>query len=384
MTGHDHEGIQFTASRTSNEAVVKNMPPYDPDPGARTRILVVDDDQRIRRVVARLLEADGFLVAEAASADAALHALDAEGFPLVVSDVSMPGQNGLELLREIRVRHPETSVMMLTGDLDVGTAVACLQNGAIDYLPKPVRQMELTARVNKALGDRHVAMEVRHLRARYQEDLEHRVLELTRRNEAMFLAQVQMAVTMLEAKDPYTRGHSGRVANLSVAIGQQLGFGAYLLEQLRLGGELHDIGKIGTRDAVLNKPGSLTAEEFAEMKRHTTDGEAMLGVLRDDYPAVLHIVRWHHERLDGSGFPDGLNGDRIPLPARIVSVADAFDAMTTSRPYRNGQSFGQAWSELQRCARSQFDPDVLDAFRIAVAGMTARDFVDGARVQPGA
>ena len=147
---------------------------------------------------------------------------------------------------------------------------------------------------------------------------------------------------------------------------------------------MHDIGKIGTRDAVLNKPGSLTAEEFAEMKRHTTDGEAMLGVLRDDYPAVLHIVRWHHERLDGSGFPDGLSGDRIPLPARIVSVADAFDAMTTSRPYRNGQSFGQAWSELQRCARSQFDPDVLDAVRIAVAGTTARDFVDGARVQPGA
>jgi HD-GYP domain-containing protein (c-di-GMP phosphodiesterase class II) len=275
----------------------------------------------------------------------------------------MPGRNGLELLRDIRARYPDTAVMMLTGDLDVTSAVECLRNGAIDYLAKPIRQMELSARVHKALADRQVSVEVRQLRASYQEDLERQVNELSQKNKAMFLAQVQMAVKMLEAKDPYTRGHSGRVSQLSVAIGQHMRLPGVLLEQLRLGGELHDIGKIGTRDAVLNKRGPLTTEEFAEMRRHTIDGEAMLDVLRDDHPAVLHIVRWHHEHLDGGGFPDGLVGDRIPLAARIVSVADAFDAMTTTRPYRDGQSDDRAWSELQRCAGTQFDPDVLSAFR---------------------
>ena len=337
-----------------------------------THILVVDDDEHVRRVLVRLLTAEGFSVTEADGTNTALDVLHEHGdIPLVVSDMTMPGRNGLELLREIRARYPETAVMMLTGDLDVGTAVECLRNGAIDYLAKPLRQMELNARVHKALADRQVTVEVRMLRARYQEDLERQVHELSQKNKAMFLAQVHMAVTMLEAKDPYTRGHSGRVARLSVAIGQQLGLPDVMLEQLRLGGELHDIGKIGTRDAVLNKAGALTTEEFAEMRRHTIDGEAMLNVLRDDHPAVLHIVRWHHEHLDGSGFPDGLTGDRIPLAARIVSVADAFDAMTTTRPYRDGQSNERAWQELQRCVGTQFDPDVLAAFRIACGDLPA-------------
>lgn len=337
----------------------------DSDHDAATRILVVDDDEHVRRVLVRLLTAEGYAVTEAPGTNAALDVLrDVEEIPLVVSDLTMPGRSGLELLTEIRSRYPETAVMMLTGDLDVTTAVECLRNGAIDYLAKPIRQMELSARVKKALADRQVTVEVRALRASYQADLERQVHELSQKNKAMFLAQVHMAVTMLEAKDPYTRGHSGRVAQLSVAIGQQMGLPEVLLEQLRLGGELHDIGKIGTRDAVLNKTGPLTTEEFAEMRRHTIDGEAMLDVLRDDHPAVLHIVRWHHEHLNGGGFPDGLMGDRIPLAARIVSVADAFDAMTTTRPYRDGQSNDRAWTELQRCAGTQFDPEVLAAFRL--------------------
>lgn len=178
----------------------------------------------------------------------------------------------------------------------------------------------------------------------------------------MFVAQVQMAVTMLEAKDPYTRGHSRRVAKYAAATGEAMGLPLEMIEQLRLGGELHDIGKIGTRDAVLNKAGPLTAEEFAEIRRHTVEGESMLSVLRADHPEVLHIVRWHHERMDGSGFPDGLRGDQIPMTARIVSVVDAFDAMTSNRAYRQHQAVEASLAELRRCSGRQFDPAVIEGF----------------------
>jgi putative two-component system response regulator len=260
---------------------------------------------------------------------------------------------------------------MLTGNDDVAIAVECLKIGARDYLSKPVQGQEVRARLEKAMAERNLTLEIRRLRESYQADLEKQVRDLAHKNQSMFLAQVQMAVTMLEAKDPYTRGHSRRVAEYAVATGRALGLAPAMVEQLRLGGELHDIGKIGTRDAVLNKPGPLTEEEFAEIRRHTVEGEAMLSVLRDDHPEVLHIVRWHHERLDGTGFPDGLRGGEIPLAARIVSVVDAFDAMTSTRAYRGLQSTESSLVELQRSAGNQFDPDVVRAFATAFPTMPA-------------
>jgi len=331
-----------------------------------TRVLLVDDDARIREVLARLLSNARFQVCEAASTDAALALLERDGeIPLIVTDLHMPGRDGQELLREVRRRYPDTAVVMLTGDGDIGSAVECLKIGARDYLSKPVQAQEVRARIEKALDERKLAIEMRELRESYHRDLERQVQDLSRKNQAAFLAQVQMAVTMLEAKDPYTRGHSRRVAEYAVATGRQLGLAANVLEQLRLGGELHDIGKIGTRDAVLHKAGPLDAEEFAEIRRHTVEGEAMLSVLRADHPEVLHIVRWHHERLDGSGFPDGLVAHQIPIAARIVCVVDAFDAMTSTRAYRDHQLAEAAIAELQRCAGKQFDPAVVTAFLAA-------------------
>ncbi|HEY8062781.1 MAG TPA: HD domain-containing phosphohydrolase [Gemmatimonadales bacterium] len=331
-----------------------------------TRVLLVDDDARIRAVLARLLSGARFQISEAASTDAALALLEQDGeIPLIVTDLHMPGRDGQELLREVRRRYPDTAVVMLTGDGDIGSAVECLKIGARDYLSKPVQAQEVRARIEKALDERKLAIEMRELRERYHRDLERQVQDLSRKNQSAFLAQVQMAVTMLEAKDPYTRGHSRRVAEYAVATGRQLGLSGNLLEQLRLGGELHDIGKIGTRDAVLHKAGPLDAEEFAEVRRHTVEGEAMLSVLRADHPEVLHIVRWHHERLDGSGFPDGLVAHQIPIAARIVCVVDAFDAMTTTRAYRDHQLAEAAIAELRRCAGQQFDPAVVTAFLAA-------------------
>ncbi len=331
-----------------------------------THVLVVDDDARVREILVRLLKGQRYDVTEADGTDAALATLDDIGeVPLIMSDLHMPGRDGLDLLREVRTRYPDTAVVMLTGDGDVASAVECLKIGARDYLSKPVQVQEVRARIDKALAERRLAIEMRALRESYHRDLERQVQELSRKNQSMFLAQVQMAVTMLEAKDPYTRGHSRRVAEYAVATGRQMGLASALIDQIRLGGELHDIGKIGTRDAVLHKAGSLTDEEFAEIRRHTVEGEAMLSMLRADHPEVLHIVRWHHERVDGAGFPDGLVGSQIPIAARIVSLVDAFDAMTSNRAYREHQGPIFAITELQRCVGAQFDAAVLDAFLAA-------------------
>ncbi len=340
--------------------------PHAAPDGEPAAILIVDDDPDIRTTMRRILEPRQHRVLEAGDGRSAIAMLE-EGRPvsLVISDIHMPGADGIWLLGEVQRRFPDTGVIMLTGDADIARAVECLTLGAMDYLPKPMLVDEVRARVAKALEKRRLQAEVRRLRDQYQADLERQVLELSRKNEAMFLAQVQMAVRMLEAKDRYTRGHSDRVAAFAVATGQRLGLGAAELEEIRLGGALHDIGKIGTRDAVLNKPAELTPEEMAEMQRHTLDGEEMLSVLRDDHPQVLQIVRWHHERLDGSGFPDGLSGDAIPMCARIVAVVDAFDAMTTTRAYRTGQSPAWAYEELHRHSGGHFDRDVVVAFTAA-------------------
>jgi putative nucleotidyltransferase with HDIG domain len=189
--------------------------------------------------------------------------------------------------------------------------------------------------------------------------------ERDRRSKEPCVGQIQMAVRMLEKKDVYTRGHSQRVSRYAVKTAMLLGFSGSPLDQIRLGGELHDIGKIGTRDSVLQKPGPLTSVEFEEIKKHVTEGEEILEPLRRENPLVLQIVRSHHERLDGSGFPDGLKGEAIPLPARIVAVVDAFDAMTTNRSYRTPRPPGEALQELLQFAGVLFDSAVVAAFQQA-------------------
>jgi len=341
--------------------------------GEAPRALVVDDDAQVRRTLARVLQAIGVSAVEAANGREGLALLDEVGeLPLVISDIYMPEMDGLTLLREVHRRHPDTAVLMLTGVAEVTTAVESLQHGAIDYLAKPVLIEEFRARVENALEKRRLVLENRYLQQSYQERLEAQVRELDRKTKEQFVGQVQMAVRMLEKKDVYTRGHSQRVSRYAVRTALMLGFSGDLLNQIRLGGDLHDIGKIGTRDAVLNKPGPLSPTEFEEIKKHVVEGEEILEPLRKDNPVVLEIVRHHHERMDGSGFPDGLRGEAIPMHARVVCVVDAFDAMTTNRAYRASRHPADAMEELERCAGHQFDPDVVMAFR--------RAFPDAARL----
>jgi putative two-component system response regulator len=327
--------------------------------GATARCLIVDDDAQVRQVLTRVVATHGLSPMEACSGADALSLLKQAGeVPVCISDIYMPEMDGVTFLREALQRYPDMAIIMLTGMAEVNTAVECLKLGALDYISKPVMIEEVRARLDKALEKRRLVLENRF----YQQSLELRVRDLDRRNRASLINGVQMLVHALEAKDAYTSGHSSRVSRYAMKTAVLLGFTDDALEHIRLGGELHDIGKIGTREDILNKPGPLTPAEFQHIKTHTTLGEKILAPFLTQSPIVLHAVRSHHERLDGSGFPDSLRGDRIPLEARIVAVVDAFDAMTTNRAYRPSLQVPAAIEELRRCSGVHFDTDVVEAF----------------------
>jgi putative two-component system response regulator len=340
--------------------------------GEPLRCLVVDDEPHLRRVLVRLMQGDGFVCEEAGSGVQALDALARQPASLVLTDLHMPELDGIGLLKEIRVRHPDTAVMLITAVADVSTAVNCLAVGAMDYLTKPFHLEEVRARVRQALDRRRLILENRD----YQEKLEDKVAVQARRLEELFLASVQSLAEALEVKDPYTHGHSLRVSQYSVIIARTLGVGADIVRQIELGGKVHDIGKIGVREAVLNKAGPLTDEEYQHIMTHPVVGWRILGPLLTEMPMSLSIVRSHHERFDGRGIPDGLAGAEIPLEARIAAVADTFDAMTSVRPYRPGVPLQATLNELRRCAGAQFDPLVVDAFLSAIdAGAVDRSAI---------
>lgn len=310
----------------------------------------------------RLMQSDGFECEEAGSGLEALEVLERRPATMVLTDLNMPDLDGIGLLREIRTRYPDTAVVMITAVAEVGTAVSCLSAGAMDYLTKPFHIEEVRARVRQALERRQLILENRD----HQERLEERVAIQARRLEELFLASIQSLADALEVKDPYTHGHSLRVSRYSTVIARSLDLDAATVRQIELGGRVHDIGKIGVREVVLNKAGPLTAEEYQHVMTHPVVGWRILSPLLGDNPKALNIVRSHHERYDGRGIPDGLHGDSIPLEARIAAVADTFDAMTSVRPYRPGVPLDATIAELQRCSGAQFDPRIVDAFLKAI------------------
>ena len=326
--------------------------------GSPLHCVVADDEAHLRRVLVRLMQGEGFTCHEAPNGRAALELLERVPATLVISDLHMPELDGMGLLREVRERLPDTAVIMITAVADVATAVSALAVGAMDYLTKPFHLDEVRARVRQALEKRRLILENRS----YQQRLEERVAEQSRRLESLFLASIQSLADALEVKDPYTHGHSLRVSSYSVTIARAIGLSDQMVQQIEIGGRVHDIGKIGVREAILNKAGPLTADEYQHIMTHPTVGWRILAPLLREMPMSLNIVRWHHERYDGSGAPDRLVSDAIPLEARIVAVADTFDAMTSIRPYRPGVPLDDTLAELRRCSGAQFDPVCVGAF----------------------
>jgi putative two-component system response regulator len=320
--------------------------------------LVVDDEPRLRHVLVQLMRADGYYCREAADGLEALALLAERPVQLLLSDVRMPNMDGLDLLEQVRARWPDTAAVMVTAVADVEVGVGCLSRGAMDYLTKPFHLQEVRARVRQAMEKRRLLLENRS----YQNDLEARVAAQSRRLEELFVAGIQALAEALEVKDSYTRGHSIRVSHYAEAIARTLDLDAEVVRQIRLGGHVHDIGKIGVRGEILNKPGNLTPDEYHHVMTHPVTGWRILAPLLGDTPIALNVVRSHHERMDGTGVPDGLRGEQIPLEARIVAVADALDAMTSGRPYRDaGCSAQEALREIQRNVNTQFDPRVVAA-----------------------
>ena len=311
------------------------------------RILVVDDDDLVRDTFAAILEEEGYEVCCAASGPNALACLQSAVFDIMLCDIFMPGQNGLELLPHAQALAPDMPIILITGFGSVTMARDALRMGASDFITKPCGAGELPIIVERNLTRQAVQ------RSRAQQHKH--ALHLS--NETVLDA----LMTALNTRDTETEGHSERVTAYTIEIADHLNLPASELYHIERGALLHDIGKIGVPDSILLKPGKLTPEEWAEMRRHPVIGYEMcakIEMLQNAADIVLH----HHEAWDGSGYPSGLKGAAIPLGSRIFAVADTLDAMTSNRPYRAALSFEAARAEIEKFRGRQFDPGIVDIF----------------------
>jgi putative nucleotidyltransferase with HDIG domain len=320
------------------------------------RLLVVDDEDAVRRVLYLKLSREGYWCEEADGAEQTLHVLQTAPVALVLLDITMPGKSGIELLPEIKESYPDTAVIMATAVNDIDIAVQCLKQGADDYVCKPFNLDDVSLAVQRALNKRRLQLELRDYQQFLEEKVEEQVAEIRR----LFLGAIEALVYALEAKDRYTGGHSRRVTEIAVTLGKELGQSPHDLENLRWGSLLHDIGKIAIQEAIQNKPGSLTPEEYEHIMTHPQVGARIVRPIVNG--RILEMIEHHHDEYDGSGLHQGVAGTEIPLGARVIAVADAFDAMISDRPYRAAMSIAEAVEEIERCADTQFDPAIVTAF----------------------
>jgi response regulator RpfG family c-di-GMP phosphodiesterase len=338
------------------------------------RLLLVDDDPGFRSLLRATFEVVDIEVEEAGNAAEALSAIVGRPPDVVVLDVQMPGQSGLELCRALKAdpRTRDIGIVLLTGS-EGGTSDAAIEVGADAFLLKPFSPLELLAIVERLAGGLH-GTPFRTHNARgddeqlllYARDLRH-LLEIERGQrlllENAYHETVAALASALESKDIGTRAHSERVQRYAVELARTLGASFADERGVEYGYLLHDVGKIGIPDEILQKPGPLSDAERRLMQTHTVLGEQMLGGIAFFEGEGLTVVRSHHERWDGKGYPDGKAGEEIPLGARIFAVADTLDAMTSDRPYRAALDWGAAEAEIVALAGMQFDPDVVGAFR---------------------
>jgi len=335
-------------------------------PSPSERILVVDDEEPIREIVCSMLIAGGkYDCVQAGSGEEALALLESgDEFALMLSDLMMTGMDGLALLERAKERVPEMPVVMVTAVHDISVALAAIRNGAYDYLLKPFEREQLLATVRRALENRRLKVENRAYQTNLESLVEARTQQLhnTMRNlERSYDITLEALGDALDLKDAETEGHSKRVTAFTIAIAKQMGLSDKDIRVIARGAFLHDIGKMAIPDAILRKPSKLTQDEVAIMREHCYRGYQMLRKI-PFLSEASDIVYAHQEKYDGTGYPRGLKGDQIPLGARIFSIADTLDAITSDRPYRPAQSLTAARDEIQRWAGRQFDPEVVRVF----------------------
>jgi putative two-component system response regulator len=322
----------------------------------KEKILVVDDEDGIRRLLRLKIAKAGYACEEAESAERALEKMKTEPSELVILDIKMPGKSGTELLPEIKAKYPETAVIMATAINEAANAINCMKQGADDYICKPFNLEEVALSIDRALEKRRLELEIKE----YQQNLQQKVEEQTVEIRRLFLGAIEALVFALEAKDKYTAGHSRRVTKISLAIAKELGLAKDEIEDLRWGSLLHEVGKIAVDQSIQNKPERLTPAEYEHIMIHTQIGAGIVKPVVND--RVVAMIEHHHDRYDGAGLHQTVAGEDIPVGARIMAVADAFDAMTSHRPYRPAMPVEEALNEIKRCVDTQFDPVVANAF----------------------
>src|SRR5436309_1429338 len=329
----------------------------------KPRLLIVDDEAEVRSVLSDLL-GDIYQCSQAPSAEEALAQLRASELHLVITDITMSGMSGLEMIPHVKVASPDTVIVMISGMQTIESAINALRLGAFDYLMKPFDLRQAEAAVERALEHHELIVAKRHYENHLEELVTQRTAELDDALgslENAYRSTLQALTAALETRDAETHGHSERVVTFSLRLGHEYGLSTTELKALEFGSLLHDIGKIGVPDAILRKPAKLTDEEWIRMREHPMHGQQILRGIKF-LEGAAKVVAQHHEKWDGSGYPLGLKTEEIDICARIFSVAYAFDAITSDRVYRQGRSYEVAAKELDEWAGRQFDPKVVEAF----------------------
>jgi response regulator RpfG family c-di-GMP phosphodiesterase len=342
------------------------------------RVLVVDDDEASRRALDQLLRKAGYDVHVRESGPAALALLELEQFAVMLCDDEMPGMSGLQLVQRALRLDPDLAVLLLGGVNEARAATSALSHGALEYLVKPVAVPDLEAAIARAAHRRQLEIGRRSFERQIREEVMLRTMELEKEKAALRALTIGIAETLInamEAKDVYLRGHSQRVAEQAASVAEELALDPDVVEDIRLAGRLHDIGKIGIREAILNKPDALTAEEYAHVKEHVRIGMDILEPLRH-IPQALEYIHDHHEHFDGSGYPRGKRGIEISIGGRILAACDAFDAMTSRRAYREALDEKHVIDDLRSHVGRLLDPAVFAALEKVVVRRRTLTFID--------
>lgn len=341
-----------------------------PHPDGPVTLLVVDDEEAIRSALRRYLARQGYEVATAASGEEALGILERRKISGMLLDVNLPGTSGIDLVPQVMELEPAVALLMLTAVNDATAAALCMQRGALDYLIKPIDLAHLGRALARALEKRRGLLERRQIDRRLE-------AEVAATHQRISVATLEALVNALEAKDPYLRGHSARIADLSASVAAHLGRPDGEVEGIRTAGRLHDIGKIGIRDEILNKQGPLSDEEYEHVKQHVLVGCQILAPLVH-LRHVVSYVRSHHERWDGFGYPDRLAGEAIPLGARIIGAVEVYDALTTSRSYQETMRPEEAVNRMRDLVGTAIDPAIHAALEAVVSRRQALVNLDDA------
>lgn len=327
-------------------------------------ILIADDEDMIRELINITLSKEGFNCFQAGSAEEGLEVIKSQKVDLALLDIMMPGRSGIDLLKDIKQITPDTTVLMITAMNDMETALSCIHYGAEDYITKPFNLDRVLLTVKNSLEKRRLVLENRE----YQANLEQKVCEQTEVIRTV-MGEINLAyentlaalVRALDAREKEVGSHSERVMAYAALLAEAAGISQQERLVMAKGALLHDIGKIGVSDNILLKPAKLSEDEWDIMRQHPTVGHQILSGIRH-FEGAAELVLAHHERYDGDGYPHGLRGEEIPVSARIFTLVDTLDAMTSDRPYRKALSYQTVLDEVRRCSGLQFDPGLVEIF----------------------